>query len=141
MTKRHPLQTTTVVVGATFLVVGVLGFIPGITTDYPELAFAGHQSEAKLLGLFQISVLHNVVHVLFGVAGVVAARTSSAARAFLIGGGVIYLVLTVYGAVVDYDSAANFVPLNTADNALHLGLGLGMIAIGAVLGKRATTAV
>ena len=49
-----------------FLLVGILGFIPGITTGYDDLSFAGHHSEAELLGIFQVSVLHNLVHVAFG---------------------------------------------------------------------------
>ncbi|HXD28954.1 MAG TPA: DUF4383 domain-containing protein, partial [Arthrobacter sp.] len=53
-------------VWAAFLLVGVLGFIPGITTNVRELTFAGHQSGAMLLGLFQVSILHNIVHLLFG---------------------------------------------------------------------------
>ncbi|MEJ7690552.1 MAG: DUF4383 domain-containing protein [Nocardioidaceae bacterium] len=53
------------------------------------------------------------------------------------GGGVIYLVLWIYGLLVGQESNANFVPLNTADNWLHLFLGIGMIALG-VLGYRAT---
>lgn len=61
------------------------------------------------------------------------ARTTKLARAYLIGGGIIYAVLWVYGLVIDQDSAANFVPVNTADNWLHLGLAVGMIALG-VLG-------
>jgi hypothetical protein len=42
-------------------------------------------------------------------------------------GGVIYLVLFVYGLMIDQDSPANFVPVNTADDVLHLLLGVGMI--------------
>jgi hypothetical protein len=137
MHDRSLVQLAALVVGATFLLVAVLGFVPGITTDYSELSFAGHESEAKLVGLFQVSVLHNVVHGLFGLAGIAFARTISGARAFLIGGGGIYLVLTAYGALIDLDSAANFVPVNVADNLLHLGLGLGMITLGVVLGKDA----
>ncbi len=34
-------------VGVAFLAVGVLGFIPGITTDYGTLNFGGHHSGAK----------------------------------------------------------------------------------------------
>ena len=93
------------------------------TSDYDLMEFAGHESEAELLGLFQVSILHNVVHVAFGIAGVVASRHWNSARGYLIGGGVVYLLLWVYGLVTDLDSDANFVPLNTADNWLHFVLG------------------
>jgi hypothetical protein len=131
-----PVQAAAALVGAAFLLVGVLGFIPGITTDTGSMEAAGHGSHAELLGIFQVSVLHNVVHLLFGAAGVALARRPSSARAFLVGGGAVYLVLFLYGLVVDKDSQANFVPLNTADNWLHLVLGAGMIALGLVLSKR-----
>ncbi|NYJ01619.1 hypothetical protein HNR19_002317 [Nocardioides thalensis] len=130
-----PLQKAATVVAATFLLVGVLGFIPGITTDYDRMEFAGHHSGAELLGLFDVSVLHNIVHLLFGVAGLALARSWQGARAFLIGGGAIYLVLTVYGWLVDRHDQANFVPLDMADNWLHLVLGIGMIALGLALGR------
>ncbi|MFF7813622.1 DUF4383 domain-containing protein [Streptomyces roseolus] len=135
-TARTPVQLAALVVGVVFLLVGILGFIPGITTDYDTLKFAEHHSEAKLLGVFQVSVLHNIVHLLFGVAGIAMARAAATARAYLIGGGVIYLVLWIYGLLVDHDSSANFVPVNTADNWLHFILGVGMIALGFLLGRR-----
>lgn len=131
--RRSAVQQAALLVGVVFLVVGILGFIPGITTDYDSLKFAEHDSEAKLLGLFQVSVLHNLVHLLYGVAGVALARAASTARGYLIGGGLVYLALWIYGLVIDHDSAANFVPLNTADNWLHFALGLGMIGLGVVL--------
>jgi hypothetical protein len=137
--QGSPVQAASALVGAAFLLVGVLGFIPGITTPYDGLHAAGHDSHAELLGLFQVSTLHNVVHMLFGVAGMVLARTWSAARGFLVGGGVVYLVLSLYGVVVDQQSQANFVPLNTADNWLHLVLGIGMIVLGVVLARRTAT--
>jgi hypothetical protein len=124
------------VVGAVFLLVGVLGFIPGITSDYGSMSGAGHSSMAMLLGIFQVSILHNIVHLLFGAAGIALSRTHSGARSYLIGGGVIYLVLWIYGLVIDQNSAANFVPVNTADNWLHLVLGLGMIGLGVALSRR-----
>ncbi|WP_251021208.1 DUF4383 domain-containing protein [Streptomyces sp. ISL-98] len=132
-TARTRVQQAALLVGAVFLLVGVLGFIPGITTDYDTLEFAEHDSEAELLGVFQVSVLHNIVHLLFGVAGVTMARAATTARMFLIGGGVIYLALWVYGLIIDHDSDANFVPVNTADDWLHFGLGLFMIILGVVL--------
>lgn len=134
--RRSAVQQAALLVGVVFLVVGILGFIPGITTDYDSLKFAEHDSEAKLLGLFQVSVLHNLVHLLYGVAGVALARAASTARGYLIGGGLIYLALWIYGLVIDHDSAANFVPVNSADNWLHLVLGIGMIALGVLLTRR-----
>ena len=127
---RALVQTAALVVAAVFVLVGVLGFIPGITTDYSSMTFAGHHSEAKLLGVFQVSILHNIVHLLFGAAGFALARTVGGARAYLIGGGAIYLVLWLFGLLVGQDTAVNFVPLNAADDWLHLLLGLGMIALG-----------
>ncbi|MGQ0772888.1 MAG: DUF4383 domain-containing protein [Pseudonocardiales bacterium] len=120
-------------VGAVFLLVGILGFVPGITADHDQLMFAGHDSGALLLGIFAVSVLHNIVHLAFGVAGLVMARTASGAKLFLVGGGIVYLVVWLYGLLVNESSAANFVPFNPADNWLHLALGVGMIALGALL--------
>ncbi|HEY8699744.1 MAG TPA: DUF4383 domain-containing protein [Arthrobacter sp.] len=130
---RTNVQKASMVVGAVFLLVGILGFVPGITGNYDQLGFAGHHSEAMLLGLFQVSALHNIVHLLFGVAGLALARSAAGSRAFLLYGGIIYLVLFVYGLVVPEDSAGNFVPLNSFDNILHLLLGIGMIALAVVL--------
>jgi hypothetical protein len=139
MNRMARVQQFAFVVSLVFLIVGILGFIPGITTHYGSMKFAGHDSMAKLFGLFQVSVLHNIVHLLFGVVGLLLARTVAGARNFLIGGGIIYLILWIYGLVVGHESQANFVPLNTADNWLHLVLGVGMIALG-VLGTRGLTA-
>ena len=133
---RTAVQKAAAAVGVVFLLVGVLGFVPGITTNYDTLSFASHHSEAELLGLFQVSVLHNIVHLLFGIAGLALARTVSGARNYLVVGGVIYLVLFVYGLLVGQESAANFVPVNTADDVLHLVLGLGMIGLGVALTRR-----
>jgi hypothetical protein len=137
MRDRTPIQSATMFVGVVFLLVGILGFVPGITTNYDALKFAGHDSNAQLLGLFDVSILHNIVHMLFGVAGLALAKTWDGARSYLVYGGVIYLALFVYGVIFHGSSSANFVPVNWADNVLHLGLGLGMIGLGGVLGKDA----
>lgn len=129
-------KTVAAAVGGVFLLVGILGFIPGVTTDHDTMTFAEHHSDAKLLGIFEVSVLHNIVHLLFGVAGLAAARTARLVPPYLFGSAAIYLVLTIYGVVIDKDSSANFVPVNSADNWLHLGLAAGMAALGLVVKKK-----
>ncbi len=129
--ERSLVQTLAGLVGLAFLLVGIAGFIPGITTHlYGGLDFAGHDGNAQLLGIFQLSVLHNLVHIALGVAGLAFARTYDGARTYLLAGGIIYLALWLYGLIVDKDSGANFVPLDRADDWLHFLVGLGMIAAG-----------
>lgn len=134
-------QRVAAVVGAVFVLVGVAGFVPGLTQNLDAIAWAGNESEAKLLGLFEVSVLHNLVHLAFGVLGLAAARSLSWARNFLIWGGATYLALAVYGMLIDRNSEANFVPVNVADNWLHLGLGLGMVGLGLITSAPTRTKV
>jgi hypothetical protein len=62
-TTRVRLRQSAMAVGVVFLVAGVAGFIPGLTTDLHLLRFAGHHPGARLLGVFDVSVLHNLVHI------------------------------------------------------------------------------
>jgi 4-hydroxybenzoate polyprenyltransferase len=130
------VSTAAVAVAALFLVLGVLGFIPDITSHFDDLRLAGQHSGARLFGVFEVSVLHNLVHLVSGVAGLALARTATGARVFLIGGGAVYLVLWVYGLAIEQDSGANFLPVNDADNWLHLGFGIGMLALGVLTSRR-----
>jgi hypothetical protein len=135
--ERTPVQNVARLVGAVFLLVGIAGFIPGITTNlYDGLEFAGDDGTAKLLGIFQVSVLHNLVHGLFGVAGLALAATVSGARTFLIGGGAIYVALWLLGLI----GGADWIPANNADDWLHLALGLGMIGAGVALTRERVVA-
>jgi hypothetical protein len=128
--ERAPLAEIAFLVSLAFLVVGIAGFIPGITTHYGDLKFAGDDSGAKLLGVFQVSILHNLVHLLYGGVGLALSRTDAGARSFLVGGGLIYLLLAFFGAVTGDHSRWNFVPLDHDDDLLHLGLGIGMLGVG-----------
>lgn len=127
---RTPVQNVARLAGIVFLLVGIAGFVPGVTTNlYDGLEFSGNEGDAELLGIFQVSVLHNIVHGLFGVAGLALAATASGARTFLLGGGAVYVALWLLGIV----GGADWIPANDADNWLHLGLGVAMIAAGVLL--------
>ena len=125
-----PVQNVTRLVGIVFLLVGIAGFIPGITTNLHDgLEFAGDNGTAELLGIFSVSVLHNIVHGLFGIAGLALAKTASGARTFLVGGGAIYIVLWLLGLI----GGADWIPSNSPDDWLHLAHGGAMIGVGVAL--------
>jgi hypothetical protein len=130
MTRRLNAQTLAMLVGGAFVLVGIAGFVPGVTTSYDELEYAGEDSQAELLGVFEVSLLHNLLHVAVGILGLALAQTAAAARWFLLGGGAAYVALWIFGLAIDLSSDANFIPVNTADNWLHFGLGLTMIGLG-----------
>lgn len=135
--KYMAVQGAAVLIAGIFLVVGFCGFIPGLTTDFGQLTWAGHACGAKLFGVFAVSGLHNVVHLAFGVVGLVLMGSYAAARWYLIGGGLAYLALWIYGLAIH---PVTFMPINDADNGLHFTLGAAMVLLGLTLaGQRDPT--
>jgi hypothetical protein len=130
--ERTPVQIAAVVVGATLLLLGILGFTPGITEHFDDMKFAGDRPSARIFGVFQISGLHNLAHLLTGAVGLALARTPRGARAYLLGGGLFYLAFWLIGFVND----AYWIPSNNADDVLHLVFGGGMIALGIATTRR-----
>jgi hypothetical protein len=126
-TDRSPVELVAMLVSAVFVLVGIAGFIPGLTTNlYDGLEFAGDDGNAEILGLFKTSILHNLVHAGFGLVGLALARTWNGARTFLIGGGIIYLALWLLGLF----GGTDWIPTNDGDDWLHLVLGVAMIGGG-----------
>ncbi len=82
------------------------------------------------LGLFQVSMLLNIVQLAIGATGWAMSRTEHGARNYLMGAGALYIILSIFGLSVGVDSAANFLSLNMTDNWTHLVLGVLMIAAG-----------
>lgn len=135
---RARIQEAAILVGSAFILVGILGFIPGVTTGYHGtggMGFSGLHSHAELFGVFRVSVLHNGVHLLLGGAGLICSFRPAWARLYLLVAGLVYLALFLYGVVVDLGTSWNFVPLNNADNWLHLGLAVAMIVLAVVVGR------
>lgn len=108
--------------GLVFLAFGVLAFVPGITTNYDELGWVGPDSDARLFGVFKVSALYNIDHIVYGVAGLVLARWWEAARWYLLVGAIVWGGVSIYGVVVGENSDMNFWSMNTADEILHLVL-------------------
>jgi hypothetical protein len=134
------VQSAAVVVGAAFLLIGILGFVPGITTHLNALQLAGHQSGALLFDIFAVSVLHNLIHIAVGIAGLILARSYVKARAYLLGGGLLFVGAWIWGLFLHPADPANELPLNNADNWLHLGIGVTMIVLALTLaGARVPT--
>ncbi len=120
--KYMAVQGAALLVGAALVTLGVLGFVPGITTDYDRLAWTAHQSGAELFGAIAVSGMHNVVTIVIGCLGLVMARSYAAARAYFIGGGLVYLALWVYELTVGDINAW-----------LHIGLAVVMVLLAVTL--------
>ncbi|MHB1242678.1 MAG: DUF4383 domain-containing protein [Gaiellaceae bacterium] len=107
--------------GIVFVLVGIFGFIPGITEDAPG-SFAGEDSDGSLLGIFQVSILHNLAHLAFGV-GILAARKHATALTYLLVGGIAYLGLFLLGIL----GATDWLPADDTDDWLHLALAAALL--------------
>jgi hypothetical protein len=103
------------VFGVILLIVGILGFVPGATTD-------GH-----LLGIFHVDTVHNIIHILTGILALMFA--TSAPRTFFKVFGVVYLLVTIIG-FVQGDTVLGLFVINGADNILHLVISIVALAVG-----------
>ncbi|MGQ0643292.1 MAG: DUF4383 domain-containing protein [Gemmatimonadaceae bacterium] len=116
--------------GVVFLLVGILGFVAtGMNMD------ANMETAPKLLGLFPVNALHNIVHLLFGVWAFVAARTVAGAVQFAKIGGGIYLVLAILGFIAP--TTFGLIPIGGNDIWLHALLGIVLLYVGLTAGKTA----
>ena len=120
------IQKLAAVFGVVFIIVAILGFIApngGMAMQPTDPATA-----AKALGIFPINLLHNIVHLLFGVWALAASRTWGGSKQFFTIGGYIYVVLTILGFVAP--TGFGLVPLGGPDIWLHCLLAIALLAIG-----------
>jgi len=137
--EKTDIQRAAMLFGAVFALVTILGFIPGVTTNYDGLTtFDG--VGAEIFGIVGVNILENIAHALFAVAGFAAAASWAASKNYFIWGGVVYLALWLYGLLggSNDDSKANFLGMNSASDWLHFVLGVAMLAIGYLLSRRVT---
>jgi hypothetical protein len=119
--------------GAVFIVVGVLGFaVPG------GMQMGDPANAPKLLGLFPVNLLHNIVHIAVGVWGLVAGRAYATAVAYCKLLGFVYLALAALGFVVP--TTFGLIPIGGNDIWLHCLLGVVLVSVGFMAKEEAAAA-
>lgn len=110
-----PIQRVATISGIVFLAVSALGFAAG-AGGHPMM----NMSTGMLLGLFPVNVLHNIVHMLFGVWGIAAGWSARRSVVYALGSGAAYLVLAICGMISPV--LLGIVPVGGYDVVLHLVL-------------------
>jgi hypothetical protein len=126
------LQPLTLIYGVGFLLVGVAGFIPGLLAPVPPGSppLAVPQGHGMLFGILPVNVLHNLVHLVFGIWGVAAQRTALASRGYLRTVGIAYLALALLGAIPATSTLFGLAPIWGGDIWLHVILALPALYVG-----------
>ncbi len=120
------LRKAATLFGVVFLAVGLLGFVPGVTTEGTD----GHR---LLLGLFRVDGVHNFVHLLSGAAALAAASRVDWSRLYFQVFGVVYALVTVLGFLMGEGVVLGFLHVNMADNFLHLAITAAALYLGFVV--------
>jgi hypothetical protein len=118
----NPAQLYTTVAGTILTIAGIVGF-------FYSASFGSPGEVDEMLGIFAVNGWHNVLHLATGLIGLVA--VGYAPRAYALGMGLLYVVLAIWGfAIGGGESIVGAIPVNGADNVLHLLLGLAGLAAG-----------
>jgi amino acid permease len=124
-TARSVNQTVALALGVIYTLVALIGFLfSGVET------FAGNlgEEDGAVLGIFSVNHLHNIVHLLIGVALIAASRRHDSARGANLAVGATYVLVGILGLFINGDNSANILALNGADNGLHLASGAALLA-------------
>jgi hypothetical protein len=114
-------RTFAITAGVIYLLVGILGFVPGAVAAPPADApnMAVHHNYGYLLGLFPVNTPHNLVHLLIGVWGIASYKTWGAAKSFAAGLAILYALLAVAGIIPGLNTTFGLIPLWGHDIWLH----------------------
>jgi hypothetical protein len=121
--RRHPAQLYCLAAGVSLLLAGAFGFIADATFD------TGNQIQGDSFLGFEVNGWHNLVHIASGLVLLAAASRRGLARSVALGFGVVYGIVTLIG-LIDGNTVLSVIPINPADNVLHLGLSVLGIAAG-----------
>ena len=123
---KTPAQLYSLVFGATLLLAGILGFF--VDSSFGDL---GSNVQGDELVVFEVNGWHNLVHIASGALGLMLAGSKPGARAFALGFGAVYLLVTLWGFITGDNVLFGLLPVNGADNVLHLLIALAGLAAGA----------
>jgi hypothetical protein len=130
MAAPSPARLYCTLVGGAVAIAGVIGFFYSSGFETGTGAVRGESSDA--FGILAVNGWHNLLHLALGLAGLAAATSTFAARTYCLAVGLAYVLLAIWGFGFDDDGVIlGLLPLNDADNALHLILGLTGLGAGA----------
>jgi len=110
------------VAGIIFVVIGIGGFIPALTSK-------DNMGMTLLFGIFMVGAVHNVIHLVSGVAALLCTKSEKYAMMYFRVFGIIYGLVTLVG-FIQGDTVLGIIDVNTADNFLHLGISLVSLYLG-----------
>ena len=122
--------------GIIFLLIGIAGFVPGLYTPESAADVAVTESFGRLMGLFPVNALHNIVHIIFGIWGIAAYRSYSGARGYSRAVAIIYAVLAVMGIIPGLNTTFGLIPLYGHDIWLHALIAIAAAYFGFVASDR-----
>ena len=122
MADSSPARLYALIFGAVLTIAGIVGF-------FYSAHFGSPGKTSDVFGILTVNGWHNIVHIATGVIGLAVFSSYAASRSYAIGLGIVYIVVAVWGFIIGSgDSILTIVPVNTADNFLHLLIGVAGIA-------------
>jgi hypothetical protein len=119
------IKTFALIFGIIYVIAGISGFIPGLTTHHADMPpIAVDSFYGKALGLFPVNILHNFVHLAIGFWGILSSRSVGGARLFARGLAILYGLLAILGLIPATNTMFGLVPIYGNDVWLHAGTAL-----------------
>ena len=119
------VKAAAILFGIVFLVVGILGFVPAVTSGMPDMPM--------LLGIFHVNKFHNCVHIASGVVFLLCGMAGAGpSRLFFKIFGLVYALVAVLGFMNPMGPLFGMMSNNPAVTYLHVVLAAAMLFLGFV---------